>query len=361
MTTRLTKILLSILIIALPVAYVFSTSQNIQSKWVDDAGRRAPSKFRFVFWNVENLFDTDNDPNTQDEDFTPEGRNAWTAERYQKKLEHTAKVLMNIPESYIVPLIGLCEIENKKTLDDLLSETDLRNSGYAYIHRESPDERGIDVALLYRQGAFEVLATEWLTVTFDDPKDKTREILYVKGSLMGDTLHVMVNHWPSRREGEKISEPKRMQAAKVANAKVEQIQAENPNAKIVIMGDFNDDPDNKSMMKGLGANSTPANAIKNNGLFNMMYDLNKQGKGTLYFEGQFNLFDQFVVSGDLADPNNRRMVLEQNEGKIFAPDWTTFTDVKTKAKRPNRTFAGSKYIGGFSDHYPVYIDLRNNF
>lgn len=356
------KIVLLVAATVVSIGFIISTAQKTTALAPADEIRRAPSKYRIVFWNVENLFDTADDPTTNDEDFTPKGLYAWTTDRYQAKLEQTAKVLMNIPESYIVPLIGLVEIENKKTLDDLINETDLRNLGYDYVHRESPDERGIDVALLYRKGMFEVLEQEWLHVALDTiNKDQTREILYVKGTLMGDTLHVLVNHWPSRREGIKLSDPKRMIAANVARVKVEGIQNINPKAKIIIMGDFNDDPDNKSITKGLLANNTPNNAIKNNGLFNMMFDLHKQGKGTLYFDGKFNLFDQMIVSGDLADPTNRRMVLEQNEGKIFAPDWTTFTDVKTNLKRPNRTFSGTKYIGGFSDHFPVYIDLRNNF
>lgn len=324
------------------------------------SARRVPTAFRVAFWNVENLFDTVNDTLTDDDEFTPTGKMAWTEERYQKKLENIAKTLTSLPETRILPLIGLSEIENEKVLQDLLAQPAFQNKGYAYVHKNSPDERGIDVALIYRDALFKISDQQWLTVDLTGvtiKPDHTRDILYVKGALMGDNLHVFVNHWPSRREGDKESEPKRIRAAEVLKAKLDSLKSADPSAKIIVMGDFNDAPTDKSMQV-LDEVYKAEKAVSRNLLYNPMYELEKSNKGTLYHNGEFNTFDQILISGSLMDPTTPKFRSEDGLGKIFAPDWMCFIDPKSKQQRPNRTYAGTKYYGGFSDHFPVYYDLK---
>lgn len=345
------------------LATLFSAMFLVSFTTPRDTARRVPTAFRVAFWNVENLFDTVNDTLTADEDFTPMGKLAWTEERYQKKLENIAKTLTSLPETRILPFVGLCEIENEKVLQDLLAQPAFQNKGYTYIHKNSPDERGIDVALIYRDAFFKISDQQWLTVDLTGvtiKADHTRDILYVKGTLMGDNLHVFVNHWPSRREGDKESEPKRMKAAEVLKAKLDSIKSAEPTAKIIVMGDFNDAPSDKSL-QALDEVYKAQKAISGNQLYNPMYELEKSNKGTLYHNGEFNTFDQILVSGALVNPESPKFRSEDELGKIFAPDWMCFIDPKSKQQRPNRTFAGTKYYGGYSDHFPVYYDLKLEF
>jgi len=324
--------------------------------------KKMPSEFRIVFYNVENFFHPDNDPNKQDDDFTTFGKLNWDTIRYQKKLENIAKVLNSIQENKIIPFIGLCEIENRKVLEDLLTLPEMNNKNYAILHKDSPDERGIDVAMLYRESSFRPMATEWLTINLPGPKiDSTRDILYVKGKLMSDTIHVFINHWPSRKEGKDLSEPKRIAASALLVNRINDINIQNPNAKIIVMGDFNDEPTNKSISTILNARYTINSAIKNNWLYNMMYEPFRAGIGSYYYQGSFDLFDQIIVSNDLLESESKGIVCRSKQGSIYFPDWLCFIDSKSGDKKPNRTYAGTKYYGGFSDHFPVYIDLKMNW
>ena len=315
---------------------------------------------RIMTYNVENLFDTKDDPDKQDEQFLPWGINKWTYERYLTKLRRIFKVISNVSEWEYPEIIALTEIENRIVLEDLIQLTPLVESDYGIIHEESPDARGIDVAFLYRHSAFRPLTHEKLPVSMpQDPNFKTRDILYVQGLISkDDTLHFFVTHFPSRLGGEAYSEPKRIKAATVIRAKVDSILGVNPEAKIIVTGDFNDEPSNKSIHEVLRGQASLENAQPGD-LFNMMYDAHNKGYGTYKFQSQWNMLDQYIISPALL--NNRSSVYTTTEsGKIFQPDWLSINDDAYPGLKPNRTYSGPNYIGGYSDHYPIFMDLYFN-
>ncbi len=310
--------------------------------------------YRFAFYNVENLFDLVDEPNKKDEEFTPTGRNKWTEDRYQKKLEQIAKVIagMNFPA-----VIGLCEVENKKVLSDLIERTKLKDYHYKYVHYESPDQRGIDAGMLYMEKAFKVLNSDITRIDF--PKEivedyTTRDILHVEGLFRNqDTLHFFINHWPSRRGGLKESQPKRVYVATQLRKETNKLFEKNPNSLIVITGDFNDEPNNDSVLSVLNAKPTN-DQMEANQLYNCSYSLDLTGKGTYNFRGNWNMLDQFIASGSLL---NKRADIQLTDAQLFNADWLFYKDKKYGMK-PNRTYGGPNYYGGFSDHLPVYVDVR---
>lgn len=312
--------------------------------------------FRIAFYNVENLFDTIDDPVTDDSDFLPGARIPWTGERYEVKLSHLAEVIKAMSNPNPIAVMGLCEIENKTVLDQLVSSPALIPFRYKVIHRESPDERGIDNAMIYDAAQFQPVTIRSIPVKFDtDAGDHTRDILYVKGlypKLKSDTLHIFVNHWPSRSGGQEISEPKRVVAAETLQRVTDSLFARNPQTLIVIIGDLNDEPSDKSLVDGLNA-EPPVDSPSQNKLYNLMYPLYKQGKGTLWYK-DWDLFDQVILSGYFWNKKTGILCTEK-EGKIFDADWLMYKPAEG-SPRPNRT-AAKDYYGGYSDHLPVYIDL----
>ena len=212
-----------------------------------------PKKVSIAFYNLENLFDTEDDPNTLDDDFTSDGYKNWNDSRYSKKLNKLSRVISQIgfKETLQAPaLLGVAEVENREVLLRLTETKDLKDLGYDVVHYDSPDERGIDVGLLYRKDYFEVIDSETVSVYLESEhgeRDYTRDILHVTGNLQGVKIHVIVNHWPSRRSGVEESEPKRITAAQKNRSIIENIQAEDPEARIIVMGDFNDGPHNNSI------------------------------------------------------------------------------------------------------------------
>ncbi len=312
---------------------------------------------RVVTYNVENLFDTKDDTNKIDDDFLPWGMYKWNQERYQIKLKRIFKVLSNISEWEYPGIIALTEIENRSVLEDLISATPFVESDYGIIHEESPDARGIDVALLFRRSLFRPISHEAILVDLPkDPSFKTRDILYVQGLVHhSDTLHFFVAHFPSRRGGEAESEPKRIRAASVLRAKCDSILAHQPEAKIIITGDFNDDPANSSMNDILRGKSTLEGADPGD-FFNMMYDAYKKGYGTYKFQSSWNMLDQYVISPALLNPENT-IYTTTTSAHIYQPDWLSVKDDAHPGMKPNRTYSGPNYIGGYSDHYPIYMDL----
>lgn len=313
-------------------------------------------KITVAFYNVENLFDTlDDAQNEGDNDYLPDGRNNWTPERYLKKLNNLSKVIMGIVGGKSAPaLIGLAEVENDKVLDDLIKRTTIDNE-YSFVHYDSPDERGIDVALLYDSRLFSVKSSEPLAVRFDfEPNDRTRDVLYVNGMLGKQEVHVFVNHWPSRREGMAKSLPKREAAAKVVRQKADAILADNPNAKIIIMGDFNDSPNDKSVKQVLQAqtNYSPVDAQK---LYNLSFNLTQKGLGSHRYDGEWNMLDQIIVSGALLSKKGLRTT--PNNVHVFKQDWMLYDDKRNGGKSPSTTYGGNKYYGGYSDHLPTFIEL----
>jgi endonuclease/exonuclease/phosphatase family metal-dependent hydrolase len=314
-----------------------------------------PAKQRtIVFYNVENLFDTIDDPQVIDEDFLPNGKLKWTSDRYATKLKHIEEALtMNLAKNPI--LIGLVEIENELVLKDVIQTGRLANTPYGIAHVNSPDARGIDCALLYDKSCFQVLEMKPLRVKIDSiPDFKTRDILYVKGLLKGGKiLHVFVNHWPSRRGGEQESEIRRIEAARVARKQVDEILKTDPKANIVLMGDFNDHPNNTSVQETLGAKpTTDTQAV----LINLLADDHAAGKGTHNYKGEWGVLDQFIVSRSLFNGKNG-IVLKTKDAVIVYEDKLLFTQ-KDGSKKPSTTYGGSNYYGGYSDHLPIQLMLK---
>lgn len=313
--------------------------------------------FTVAFYNVENLFDTEDDPKKRDEDFLPSSKKKWTIDRYQKKLKDLSKVLSAIDKNDLPEIIGLAEVENKKVVEDLAKEKSLSGGNYKVVHEESPDKRGIDVALMYKDDSFKYLFHKAIPIKFSfDKRTTTRDILYVKGvaTSTNETMHIFVNHWSSRRGGQEKSEPKRVQAAKVLRAEVEKIQTKNPNAKIIIVGDMNDEPNNKSIHETLKA--TGNKSATSGELFNLMYEKDKQKLGTHSYKGKWGMLDNIIISRSLLKSENGYHTTFDG-GKIFKEDWILYNNTKAGHKTPSRTYGGRNYFGGYSDHLPVYVTL----
>lgn len=338
------KTLLTI-VIAVSTIMLFTLSAQ-PVKW------KSKKYMTIVSYNVENLFDTIDDPHKNDNEFTPFSKKRYNTERYNKKISDIATVLSSINKKDLPEIIGMAEVENKAVLNDLVKTPQLQKAHYKIILEEGPDPRGIDCALLYRPDVFKYLSHKALPVVFPFANNRrTRDILYVKGIVKKDTLHVFVNHWSSRRGGMQKSEPKRMQSAKVLKHNVDSILAINPDALIFIMGDFNDEPVNKSIYNVLDAGGI--NEHKE--LANLMYSLDKQGKGTYYYRGKYNMLDNLIVSPALIN-NKKGVRLYEDKGWIFHPDFICYTH-KNGDKSPAKTYGGKNYYGGYSDHFPVYTIL----
>jgi len=309
--------------------------------------------FRILFYNVENLFDPLDDPHKNDNEFLPDQNRYWTWKKFNEKINHTYKVFVAAGGWDPPELIGLCEIENLFVLRELVQSTPFAKHNYRIIHKESPDQRGIDVALLYDPEEFHLIKTGFIEVTNPENKSfKTRDILYAKGITNNDdTLHCYVNHWPSRWGGQRESEPKRILAAGHLREHIDSIFYQQPYAKIVVMGDFNDEPQNKSLQETLKAHtniSSPKPA--------KLYNLSTELEGTLKYQGSWQVFDQFIVSGNVLKDQNGTSY-ELNNAHVFKPDFLLVEDETHYGYKPYRTFSGYKYIGGFSDHLPIYLDL----
>jgi predicted extracellular nuclease len=311
-----------------------------------------PTTYKVIFYNVENLFDPADDSKTTDEEFTPNGTNKYDDARYQIHLEHTAKVLTSMLETEQPLFIGLSEIENKKVLEDLVKTTSLHNYNLGIVHQESPDARGIDVGLIYNKDVFTLISQEFITVKLADDADfKTRDILHAKGTLKnGEMIDVFVNHWPSRREGQVESEPRRIAAASILKAATDKLLSANPNANILMMGDFNDYPTDKSILNTLGA--TPVSEMNpGSKLYNI---IQKPATGAIqgshFYNKEWGFLDQMMVSKALLD--GKKTDIMNKKAEVFYRDFMIYTN-KEGIQAPNKFYVGSKYIGGYSDHFPV--------
>lgn len=314
--------------------------------------------FRVVSYNVENYFDPFNDSLKNDEDFTPEGNHFWTWNKYKDKQNKIYKVLSAVGGWELPEIIGLYEVENEFVLRDLLKSTPLKWRNYEIVHKESPDARGIDVALLYRSDKFKLINSQFLKVVFSfDTTKKTRDILYAKGYTKDfDTLNIFVNHWPSRLGGQTESDMNRQAVAKILRNKIDSIFASNPLSNIIIMGDFNDEPDNTSITEMLKAGHNYDSLVAGQ-IYNLAwYMKEKKGMGSLKYQGEWGLIDQIMVSSSLLMKNNSIYTTLDN-AKVFKVDFLTEPDEAFIGDKPFRTFIGFKYHGGFSDHYPIFLDL----
>jgi len=309
--------------------------------------------FKVVFYNCENFFDCEDDTLKNDEEYLPGGLRGWNYARYVKKQQHVARVLVSIGGWEAPALVGFCEIENDKVLRDLTRYSVLKNLNYRYIHYESADKRGVDVALLYQPDKFKVLQSKPLKIIYPgNSTGSTRDILYVMG-LAGhqDSLHVFVCHFPSRLGGEAESDAKRQFVAGILRNQIDSIRIKCQDPKIIIMGDFNDYPDNTSMEQVLGAVS-PEKAVHDSLLINLMFPLHLQDKGSHKNSGHWGCLDQIIVSRALDKEKGLKM--KPLEAHIFDAAFLLEDDKKFLGKQAFRTYAGFQYTGGYSDHLPVY-------
>lgn len=308
-----------------------------------------------AFYNVENLFDTVDDPFKNDEDFLPGSKLDWNDYRYVEKLENIAESISSIHPGQLPAIIGLCEIENRTVLQDLVAQTAFQGS-YGIVHFDSPDRRGIDVAMLYDKHRFKVQTKERIPVRMAaDAHFVTRDILYVKGIFgMDQSLHFFVNHWSSRREGTQKSMPRRIAAADQLYKKAQSILNTNAMAKILIMGDFNDLPVSKSITNHL--KSKKHRNIKHDEFYNLAYLPYKKKFGSVYARGRWLMFDQMMASLGLI--NGEGIKIKSHRLTVHYDKKFLFYDKQRSIYRPNRTYSGKRYHGGFSDHLPVYVQLN---
>jgi len=313
------------------------------------------------FYNLENLFDTIDDPDIRDEEFTPQSEKLWDVNRYQRKLQNMASVIAGIGAAEEVgapAIMGLCEMENIQVLKDLVSTDRLKTFNYKIIHEDSPDRRGIDVALIYRPESFkpeDYRAVPLYIEGEDGSRIFTRDQLVVSGDLNGEKLHFIVNHWPSRYGGRERSIPLRNAAGKLTRSLVDSIRKENYDAKIVVMGDLNDDPVDESVKKYLMAGVT-LQGVGSDSLFNATAPLFFNGRGTLCYRDYWNLFDQIVVTPNLMKESSGKFHITKTE--IYDKQYLRQQEGDYSGY-PFRTFVGDWYHGGYSDHFASYIVLDN--
>lgn len=312
------------------------------------------------FYNFENLFDTLDSPDTDDADFLPNGSYLWTTERYHRKLQNLARVVADLGREKTPDgpaILGVAEIENRQVLEDFVRQEAVAARKYAIVHYDSPDPRGIDVALLYQPKYYQVTSSRVIAMKEYDAEGGeargTRDILLVSGQFDGEPLHVLVNHWPSRRGGEKLTQPLRNAAAMRCKEVADSLQALDPQAKVLIMGDLNDDPVSPSVKEVLRAQRDPAQC-RPGIMFNPLYDFFKKGLGTLAYRDAWSLFDQIILSSGLAHPASSGYRYYQ--ARVFNAPYLIQTSGNFKGY-PLRTFAGNEFLGGYSDHFPVCIYL----
>ncbi len=308
------------------------------------------------FYNLENLFDTIHDKGKNDFEYLPDGTNKWGTLKYTNKLSNMAKVL-NEMGTDILPIgmaaVGVSEVENSRVLRDLVNHEILAPRGWDFVHIEGPDKRGVDCALLYNPKLFKPINSKLAPYTTEDNDTtyKTRGFLIVTGDMGGETVHIIVNHWPSRY----AKSPARERAGVLVRQLKDSIMAEMPESKVLIMGDMNDDPDNKSMKTCLGALREKKDIKAPTDLYNPWWNiLRKKGAGTLKYKGKWNLFDQIVLSGNLIGEDRSTLKLYKTE--IFSRSYMFQQEGRYKGNT-KRTHAGGVWLNGYSDHLPVIVYL----
>jgi endonuclease/exonuclease/phosphatase family metal-dependent hydrolase len=294
-------------------------------------------------------------------EYSPQGAKKWDSKKYWAKIENMASVLSQLAKENC-PLgpavIGVSEIENRSVLEDLVKSKALVRQNLQIVHYDSPDLRGVDVALLYNPALFTVLSSKSLRLEVPDmPNFKTRDPLLVSGLIDGEKFHILVNHWPSRSRGQKQSEPLRVAVAKLNRQVSDSIRAADPDSKIIIMGDLNDDPTDISVRDVLGAKTKRKNA-KEGDLFNPLAEIYAKGVGSLGYQGNWNLFDQIILSGNVL--GNDRSTFKFWKAEIFNRDFLISQEGQYKGY-PKRTHSGNVFLDGYSDHFPVIVYLIKYF
>lgn len=320
--------------------HTVNSEENNSNMENQDSKTTKSDKVTIGFYNVENLFDIYDDPQTSDNEFTPYGEKRWDETRYEDKLNAISDVILDMDGDNGPAFLGLAEIENYEVLEDLIKTRDLKNNKYKIIHADNSDTRGIDVAAIYRSDIFEKIDYTYYKV----PDLHTRDILHVEGKIYGQaTVHYFVTHWPSRRKGTKETEYKRIEVAKLLRSKIDNLLEQNPNERIIVMGDFNDEPSNKAVKQILAKSD-----------FYNLYSRFESGDGTVNHQGEWLVFDQILVSKPLLDDKNYN--LTKKSGFIYNDESVTFTH-RDGNTVPSRTYGGPKYYGGTSDHYAVYLKM----
>ena len=311
------------------------------------------------FYNFENLFDTEDDPDINDEEFTPKGKRLWNKELYRDKLGNMAKVVSMLGTN-VTPdgpaILGICEIENKRVLEDFVVQKTIADRNYQIIHHDSPDKRGIDVALIYQEKYFKFKSQKAFPLDVIKLNGDTlfsRDILLVSGELNGEPTHIMVNHWPSRSGGENKAAAYRNKAGQVCKAVADSLHNDNPECNILVMGDLNDDPTSPSVKKHLNAKGK-IDKTSTGGLYNPLSDFYKKGNGTTSFRDSWSVFDQIIISHSLLEDKEDQM--KYFKAEIFKQPWLIQVGGRYKGY-PKRTFSGDTYNGGYSDHLPVLVYL----
>lgn len=342
------------LLVVLIMAFAAGACAQLPDK--RDADEAQYRVYGVAFYNLENLFDTINANGTYDLEFSPEGAREWDSRKYWSKINRLATAIAAMTNSatpYGPAVIGVSEIENESVMQDLVNAAPVAGRGYRIVHHDSPDRRGVDVGLLYNPAFFNLLnvTNHRLDVGFP-----TRDQMCVTGTMGGDTVAVIVNHWPSRLGGQERSSKHREAAAALCKQIADSLWQVNPNIGVIIMGDLNDDPFDKSCAKVLGARRSPDD-VRPHGFFNPWWDTLENGAGTLTYRGNWNLFDQIIVSGNLLPAN----VASPERLRFWSHRINDFDFLKNGEGpykgTPHRTFAGGAWLDGYSDHFPTEIFL----
>jgi len=311
-------------------------------------------KLTVAHYNVENLFDTINDPAINDEEFLPDTEKKWNSERYNKKLEQLAEVIASLNSGKGPDFLGLCEVENAGVVADLAKQKRLKKQKYIYVHHDSPDARGIDVAFMYRKGQLKNVSSR-AAFLYDpeDPGFRTRDILIVNGTLKnGQQAFFLVNHWPSRVGGQEKSQPKRMLAARLARNIYDSIRVVQPKAAVFILGDLNDEATDVSVYEVLRTDSAVTGGSD---LYNPFYQLARKGDGSIVYQKKYQLIDHIIVSSNTLDSTAKVRYVDGSAG-VHKPDFLRETNEKYKGN-PWRTYAGKNYLGGYSDHFAIFLQI----
>lgn len=320
--------------------------------------QESPTHFSVMFYNTENLFDPQDNILPGDDEFTPKGGYHWTYKRLNAKLLNISKVILSASGWQPPGVVALCEVEGRSVLERLIQKTPLSSIPYQIIHKESPDHRGIDVALLYNTDLFYPLEYKYFPLKLrNDSVMATREILYVSGIAKGkDTLYFFINHWPSRYSGLLETRSARDLAARLLREKVDELFNKFEAPKIIIMGDFNDQPNDESIVKFLQVEKF-TDKIEHQKLYNLSNNWLESEKGTLKYQSQWSVFDQIIVSGALLQ-SNKGFYAQPGNAIIIDKPFLLEKDERYGGERPFRTYIGLRYNGGFSDHLPVLLELK---
>lgn len=317
---------------------------------------RAQDTYNILFYNVENFFDTDDNPATRDEEYLPKGERFWSDSRMYEKNNNVGKVILASGEWNIPVLVGLVEVESAKIGELLTKQSPLKDLNYGYLHQESMDRRGIDVMLLYKKDKYTPISTNFYPVEYpQDTAFRSRDILYSKGLLGDDTLHVFVNHWPSKYGGAMATIPLREAAALTLKYRTDSLLAIQPNAKIIIMGDLNDAANEPSITDALQANRYNADD-KQNALTNLSWPLIDLGLGSYKYKGKWDILDHIIVSKGLLSTEKGLSTTPSGMSIIQLP-FLLEKDARYLGQQPFRTYRGYKFHGGYSDHLPVMLKL----